>query len=201
MQIKRSSNPRRRAVTGRSALPGCCRWRCSSARLNHVCFMFLLLCLPFPFRFLDPILQPFLRRRPFPRTSLRCLFSVSRVHRVHFYSILFFSFQMVQAIQVLRFHLLELEKVSILLVCITRLITLLPIQSDDTCICAMPLLQFISSLSKFISLSLHRFNIKKKFLSKLLQPSYLIIFCNLFYAYICILFSVKIKKWRDSEST
>lgn len=35
---------------------------------------------------------------------------------------------MVQAIQVLRFHLLELEKVSILHVCIMRLITLLPIQ-------------------------------------------------------------------------
>lgn len=56
---------------------------------------------------------------------------------------------MVQAIQVLRFHLLELEKVSIFHVCITRLITLLAIQSvtvhmRDT------LLKSIFLLSRFI---------------------------------------------------
>lgn len=131
-QIKKENNKgpnsgRKRTVTV-DLLPSC-RWRCSSVWLNHVCFMFLLPCRPAPIP-----AQPFLRHlfslasSNQPLIPSNAFFLPSRPANV-FYSILFFfSFQMVQAIQVLRFHLLELEKVSILHVCIMRLITLLPIQ-------------------------------------------------------------------------
>lgn len=127
-----------------------CRWRCSSVWLNHVCFMFLLPCRP------PRSQQPFLRHlfslasSNQPLIPSNTFFLPSRPANV-FYSILFFfSFQMVQAIQVLRFHLLELEKVSILHVCIMRLITLLPIQlMCARCVTSHLFLRYLTSYSLF----------------------------------------------------
>lgn len=164
-------------MTGRSALPGCCRWRCSSARLNHVCFMFLLLCLPLPLRFLDPTLQPFLRRLLFPRSepasdafflspaSIECIFI-----QFFFFLVSDGSSDPSPPVSPPRARKGEYSSRPHYKAhnVITDSISWYMYMRDA-------LLQFISSLSKFIILSLHIFNVKKKFLSKLLlQPSYLI---------------------------
>lgn len=186
MQIKRS-NPRRRAVTGRSALPLTMQQRAIKSCLLHVPSTPSPLSLPISRSHPSPA---FSSPSPLPpiRTSLRCLFSVSRVHRMHFYSIpFFFSFQMVQAIQVLRFHLLELEKVSILHVCITWLHNVItdPMIHD---ICAM---HYCNLFLRYPSLSFYLcivFSIEKKLLSKLLQPHHISFFFAICFTHISIFY-------------
>lgn len=104
----------------------CCR--CGNAWFNHVCFMFPPPCppLPSPPEELLPSSSP-----PNQLLPSRCLFFYLRARRMHLFNS-FFSFQMVQAIQVLRFHLLELEKVSILQICIAKFIMILPITRVPT---------------------------------------------------------------------